>query len=189
MPARTTHNRRSLRLRSYDYAQAGAYFVTIVAKDRVCLFGHIADGHMHLSEAGAIVAGTWDRLPSHYPYSETDAFVVMPNHVHGVLILRADGRHQAVGRHQANVRAGFKPAPTGEISLVARHPATEIVRAFKTFSARRVNVLHDSPGSSLWQRNYYAHVVRGEAELDHIRRYIAENPLRWARDSENPAGH
>jgi len=108
-----------------------------------------------------------------------DGFVVMPNHVHGIIVLTDDS---AVG-------AGLKPAPT------KMHALPEIVRAFKTFSARAINACQGLRGASVWQRNYYEHVVRDESDLSRIRKYIEENPARWAEDGNNPvvwdrrAGH
>ena len=144
-----------MRLPGYDYAQPGAYFVTICTRDHASLFGAIADGMISLTVRGRIVRNTWLRLPEHYPV-ELDAFVVMPNHVHGIIVIPSVG-------------AGFKPAPT----------LSEIVRAFKTFSARRI-------GHPVWQRNFYEHIVRSEAALERIRQYIVDNPARWAFDRENP---
>ncbi len=93
------HHRRSIRLKGYDYSQAGAYFVTVCAKDRACLFGKVVDGWMRLNDAGRIVQATWDGLPFHYGGVEIDEFVVMPNHVHGIILLT-----------DRDVGADFKPA-------------------------------------------------------------------------------
>ena len=82
------HHRRSIRLKGYDYSQAGAYFVTICTKDRGCLFGEIIDGEMVLNPFGEVVQACWDDLPRHYPHVELDAFVIMPNHLHGIIIIR-----------------------------------------------------------------------------------------------------
>ena len=180
--------RRSIRLPGYDYAQAGAYFVTIVTKDRMCLFGEIVDRKMLPNQFGPIVQSTWNDLPEHYPAVECDSFVVMPNHVHGIIELAhggADGdsdvgsglkpaRGVAAGPNP--LRAGFKPAPT----------LAEIIRAFKTFSARRTNGMRNTPGVPLWQRNYYEHIIRSDDELMRIREYIANNPPQWEMDQENP---
>ena len=175
--------RRSIRLPGYDYAQAGGYFVTIVTSNRACLFGETLEGQMRSNEYGRVIQLAWNELPGHYSTIECDAFVVMPNHVHGIIILREDkgvgvsyvgaglkpARGVATGPN--SLRAGLKPAPT----------LAEIIRAFKTFTARRVNEIRNAGGVALWQRNYYEHVVRGENELNRIREYIANNPLsgRW----------
>ncbi len=120
---------------------------------------------MRLNDAGRIAQATWDGLPEHYPNVELGAFVAMPNHVHGVIVLND------------RVGAGLKPAPT----------VPEIVRALKTFSARRINEMRGTPGVSVWQRNYFEHVIRNEESLNRIRQYILDNPARWALDQENTA--
>ncbi len=181
-----TQRRRALRLRDFDYTQAAAYFVTVCTHHRACLFGEILDGKMHLHEPGRIVQAAWQALPQHYPHLCLDAFVVMPNHVHGVIIL-APAEDARVGLTAAgDVGAGFKPAPTEFPTVARRHGLPEIVRAFKTFSARRVNAARAALGKPLWQRNYYEHVVRNEDDLSRIREYIDLNPLQWDLDRENP---
>lgn len=175
------HHRRSIRLQNYDYASPGAYYITLCVKNRECLFGEIVDGTMRLNPYGTIVNAVWHGLPNHYPHVELDAWVIMPNHVHGIIVL-AD----------TPVGAGFKPAPTDPAkpaptaTPTKRHGLPEIVRAFKTFSARRINDMRKTPGTSIWQRNYYEHIVRSEASLNRIRHYIINNPTRWAVDHENP---
>jgi hypothetical protein len=146
--------RRAMRLREFDYAQAAAYFVTVCTHHRSCLFGEITDGTMHLHDPGRIVQAAWQALPEHYPHVQLDAFVVMPNHVHGVIIL-APTEDARVGLTAAgDVGAGFKPAPTSmepvsATTVARRHGLPEIVRAFKTFSARRVNAARATPGIPL----------------------------------------
>ncbi len=167
------HHRRSIRLRGYDYTQAGAYFVTLCTRDRACILGEVDNGRVNLTAFGHIVAASWQDLPSHYPFVTLDAFVVMPNHVHGIIMINAN----------VPVGAGLKPAPT----IARNHALPEIVRALKTFSARRINALRQTPGTPVWQRNYYEHVVRTEGDLNRIREYILANPLQWAHDEENPA--
>jgi len=158
------HHRRSIRLKGYDYGQAGAYFVTIVTRDRECLFGDVVDGKMLLSNAGQMVQTVWENLPNHYANVTLDEFVVMPNHVHSVIFLTDNN----------GVGAGLKPAPTTDTK---RHPLSEIVRAFKTFSARHINEQRTMTGVPVWQRNYYEHIIRDESTLHRIREYIVNNPL------------
>ena len=164
--------RRSIRLRGYDYSQAGAYFITICTQGRVCVLGEVVDGRMRLNELGKLTARVWKELPQHYAHVRLDAWVVMPNHVHGIVTLD-------------DVGAGLKPAPTSDGEMV-RHGIPEIVRGFKTFSARRINAVRGTVGTQFWQRNYFEHIIRDESGLDRIRRYIDENPLRWHKDPENP---
>jgi REP element-mobilizing transposase RayT len=166
------HHRQSIRLKDYDYSQAGAYFITICTYRRKCLFGNIANGAMEPNHFGIIIQETWDALPLHYQYIRLDEFVVMPNHVHGIIIFLDD--------LDMNVGAGLKPAPT------RRHGLPEIVRGFKSFSSRSINQLRQSPGSPVWQRNYYEHVIRSQDDLDQARQYILNNPAKWSEDRENP---
>ncbi len=164
------HHRRSIRLKDYDYSQAGAYFVTMCAWHRECLFGEIENGEMRVNEYAGIAQACWDDLPNHYYHIELDAFVIMPNHVHGIVILT----------DEISVGAGLKPAPT------KRHGLSEIIRAFKTFSSRRINETRDNPGCPIWQRNYHERVIRNDEELNRVREYIMHNPAGWAEDEDNP---
>ena len=138
---------------------------------------------------GELVRRCWDRLPQHYGHVSVDAFVIMPNHVHGIIVLMS-----ADVADVADVGAGFKPAPTPTATRSSvpatkppRHALSEVVRAFKTFSARRLNSLRGTPGQPVWQRNYYEQIIRSEGELERIREYIVRNPSDWERDEENPA--
>ncbi|MFH1709071.1 MAG: transposase [Planctomycetota bacterium] len=218
-PAR--HHRSSIRLQGYDYARTGAYFVTICTKDRACLFGAIVDGGMALNDDGRMAQEVWGELPGHYPHMAMDAVTVMPNHIHGIIILTAPvgaGLQPAlfttppVGAGlqpalmpTAEKRAGFKPAPTittttDTANIVAgmqpgpamdtnvkRHSLSEIIRAFKTFSASRINQRRHTPGIPAWRRNYHEHIIRDDGSLNRIREYIANNPAQWGLDRENPA--
>ncbi len=180
--ASQTPRRRNLRLRDYDYAQAGFYFVTICIQNRQCLFGEIIDGAMQLNSAGILVEQAWLELPRHYSHVVLDQFIIMPNHFHGIVTLTdADADADSVGAGlKPDVRAGLKPAPT------KRHGLPEIIRAFKTFSARHINEMRQTPGTSIWQRNYYEHVIRNEADYERIAEYVENNPAKWAEYSLHP---
>ena len=173
----TPKSRKLTRLPDYDYAQPGAYFVTIVSEGRVELFGHIQNDIMCLSVPGGIVWQVWDDLPNHYGYIQLDAFVVMPNHVHGIIILT----------EPAGVGEGLSPSPTnGEPKP---HGLPEIVGQLKSYSTRRINQWRRTPGMTVWQRSFHDRIIRNDRELTATREYIANNPLRWALDTENPANH
>jgi REP element-mobilizing transposase RayT len=163
--------RKRLRMPGHDYAGAGPYFITAVTEGRLALFGDVINEHMRLSRYGAIVENCWADLVNHYSHLTLDEFVVMPNHVHGVMWLRDAGR------------AGLKPAPTNHVR--PQRGLSEIVRALKTFSAKRINELRGTPGVPVWQRNYYERVIRNEREVNAIRDYIGANPLNWQLDREN----
>lgn len=177
-------HRRSIRLRDYDYAKGGAYFVTFVIQDRKCLFGTIAGGQILPNDAGRMVQTVWDSLPSHYAGVESDAFVVMPNHIHGIISL--------VGTEPC-ARSAEKGQPQGVAPTMDRTALSlpDVVHRFKTSTTKRyvdgVKQLGWRGFSGrLWQRNYFEHVIRSEDSLTRIRLYILDNPARWEFDRENP---
>jgi REP element-mobilizing transposase RayT len=204
------HHRRSIRLKGYDYTQPGAYFVTICTYDREGLFGHVVDGHMVLNACGEMVRACWREIPDHFPHVALDAFVVMPNHVHGILWIVGDvGARHAVPLHNAETIPKPHAVPlhnaetTPNPHAVTLHNAETIpnqkqfgkpvpgsiptiIGAFKSAVTRRINALRGTPGTQVWQRNYWEHIIRTERTLNAVRRYIAENPLRWHLDRENP---
>jgi putative transposase len=181
------HRRASPRLKKYDYSNPGGYFVTILTHDRVNLFADAISSNIlgetvvNLTSCGKIAEFTWLDLPNHNPEIELDAFVIMPNHVHGIIIIK----DMAVDEMEESVRAGSEPALTEH----RRHSLSEIIRQFKTFSARRMNELRQTPGQPVWHRSYYDRIIRNQSELQRIRLYIEDNPRRWAEDEENPDGH
>ena len=181
------HHRRSIRLKDYDYSQAGAYFVTVCTRDRQCLLATMTGDTAVPTEIGCLVQSAWHELRQHYAHVELDKFVVMPNHLHGIIVLTDDGRRGGVGVRVGAAGAGFKlPESHRENERPIRHGLPEIVRALKTFSARRINSLLGTPSVPFWQRNYYEHVIRNEKEWDEIAAYTADNPLNWATDPDNP---
>jgi putative transposase len=160
--------RRNIRLRSYDYSWHGAYFVTICTHDKQSLFGNIIDNKMSLNPCGEIADSSWKDIPRHYPEVNNEVFITMPNHVHGIIIIQ-DLR-----------RVSPRLTPT------KWHPLPEIVRAFKSYSSRKINELRHLPGLPVWQRGYYEHVIRSEEEFTQIGEYILFNAARWETDRENP---
>ncbi|NIS78648.1 MAG: transposase [Anaerolineales bacterium] len=158
-------NRRSNRLKGYDYTQPGAYFVTVCTVDHRNIFGEIMGGDIHLNVFGRIVRVCWLWLSNHYKYVELDQWILMPNHIHGILTV--SGR-----------RGGSRTAPTNP----PRKPLGRLIGAFKTVSSKWINEIRASPGIPLWQRNYYDRVIRNQGELDRIRQYIDDNPQNWELD-------
>jgi len=277
------HHRRSIRLKGYDYSRPGAYFITIVAQDRACLFGKVVDGVMHLSEVGQIVAESWQWLAAQYDYVTLDAWVVMPNHLHGIIVITDQGGDDGGGGGDDGGRGGnnggrggddgggggSRTAPTANTPTASNAPTApdaptvnaptapdaptvnaptapdaptvnaptapdaptvnaptapdaptvnaptapdaptvnaptanaptvnaptapakrktvgRLVGAFKTVSTKRINDQRGTPGAQVWQRDFYEHIIRDAAALARIRRYIVENPARWASDPEN----
>jgi len=187
---RFKHHRHSIRLRGYDYTQIGAYFITIAthASRRECLFGGIADGEMRLNELGRVVAECWDALPAHFPNVELDEFVVMPNHLHGIVVIGDDasaGRGEAFFCTTKNA-SPLQPQPSPPSHGTASGSVGAIIQNFKSVSTRKINALRDTAGAPVWHRNYYEHIVRNEKSLNAIRKYISANSANWANDDENP---
>ncbi len=176
-----TRARKNLRLKQYDYSTPGAYFVTVCVQDRRSLFGDVRDSVMELNSAGSMIQEWWQKLPSKYPDIEVDTHVVMPNHFHGIVTI--------VGADPC-----VRPDMSGNTTQGAHvgAPLHTVVQWFKSMTTNQYirgvkqgewPVFH----GKLWQRNYYEHVIRNDNELLKIREYIANNPLQWALDRENPA--
>jgi len=175
------YHRRSIRLKDYDYTQSGAYFVTICTHQRECLLGEIdANGNMIRSPYGEIIEDEWFKTAIIRPYVELDAFVVMPNHIHGIILITSG---EPVGATQ-------RVAPTSIDHHNPKGPKSKslgaIVGSFKSTVSRRINELRETPGALVWQRDYYDVIIRNEAMLNARRHYIETNPARWAFDDNNP---
>jgi REP element-mobilizing transposase RayT len=174
--------RRSIRLPGRDYSRENAYFVTVSTVGKTCVLGDIVNGALMPSDSGRIIADEWAALGKRFAAVYLDAWVVMPNHLHGIVWLRPESAQQQGAQQRAPTRPGQPPGvPTG------RKPLGQIVGAFKTAVMRRINQRDGTPGQTIWQRNYYERVVRDQAELNRIRTYIRENPWKWMGDPENPA--
>lgn len=180
---REIYHRRLLRLKGYDYTQTGAYFVTIVLQNRLCLFGDIVGTEMQLNQAGEIVCRIWETLPNRFPTITIDTFVVMPNHLHGIII---------INQRPVPVGAGLVPAQNVDAQSADTLPALgDVIGAYKSLTTveytRGVKMMKWTPFyRRLWQRNYYEHIIRNDDSLNYIRQYIIDNPGQWAFDKENP---
>ena len=174
---RNKHHRRSIRLKGYDYSQPGAYFVTICVDQRQCLFGDVVDEQMILNQYGAIVADEWQKSPTIRREIELDAWVVMPNHFHGIVIITND----SVG---ANGRSPLQR--DGSPLQMKPKSLSSLMAGFKSVTTKKINILRDAPGTKLWQRNYYEHIIRNQDTIDKIRHYIVNNPISWSIDQLHP---
>jgi len=176
MPSDSSKNyRRSIRLQEYDYTQAGAYFLTICADERKSMFGKIVDGEIKLNQVGEAVKDEWLKTSAIRENVELDEYVIMPNHFHAILWI-LEGRGTA------------RRAPTFEqFGKPVAGSVPTIVRSFKSAVTKSTNNIRRH-SSLVWQRNYYEHVVRNEADLNRIREYIIFNPVRWQFDRDNPDG-
>jgi REP element-mobilizing transposase RayT len=186
-----SNQRRSIRLKYYNYRQSGAYFVTIVTQDRRCLFGDVVNGKMRLNDPGHMVLAVWEDLSSNYLGVETDHFVAMPNHVHGVIVLVGVGARTSAD--SGGQPQGVAPTKTGSADAIVTRclSLSDVIHRFKTLTTQRYALGVNGFGWTrfnhrLWQRNYFEHVIRNEESLLRIRQYIADNPARWEFDRENP---
>lgn len=164
--------RRSIRIKDYLYTDDGAYYVTICTHQKQCLFGTITDDGVWLSNFGTIVVEEWEKTAQLRDYVKLDAFVIMPNHVHGIIIIQGDKNVGA--RCIAPLPRKFGPLESKSLST--------IVGTFKAAVTRQINRYRNTPSAKIWQRNYYERVIRNDSELNKIRNYIHTNPARWQED-------
>ena len=181
------HQRRSIRLREFDYAREGAYFVTVCAQGRECLFGEVVAGLLAQNESGGMIAAWWRKIPEKFGNARLDEYVVMPDHFHG--IIRIVGADPCV-RPEFDLGVGNQGAHMGA-------PLPTIVQWFKTMTTNAyIHGVHNNQwppfSGRLWQRNYYEHILRDDNELQQLRDYVAGNPGRWGvangcpENMENP---
>ena len=207
-------HRRSIRLKGYDYATAGAYFLTVCIQGRECLLGGISGGKMVLNDAGAMVDEFWQKLTEKFPHSRLDQYSIMPNHFHGIIWIggaaprvhpAGDGKGPVGADPRVRPDVGFitndKTGDAGQGGHMGMGqggpmgpPLRGIVQWFKTMTTNayiRAVKNHAWPpfAGRLWQRNYYERIIRNADELHRARRYIENNPARWETDRENPANH
>ncbi|HEY5593313.1 MAG TPA: transposase [Paludibacter sp.] len=194
------HHRRSIRLKGYDYSRAGLYFITICCQDRICRFGHVDNGEMVLNEFGQIAYNEWCNLPKRFANFELDVFQIMPNHMHGIIVLNnavgagftpaqngnnpendTPAQNVAVAQNETDIIqwAGASPAPTTNASI------SDIVGAYKSLVANGCLDIYKSNNKTmgkLWQRDYYEHIIRNEQSYQTITNYIIDNPAKWNED-------
>ena len=175
------HHRRSIRIKNYDYSKNGYYFITICSKDRECIFGNLnvgallacAQNMIELSNAGKILDKHWNNIPNQFENVILDEYIIMPNHIHGIIIIDKDRAHD-------KDRAQASSAPT----------IGKIMRSFKSKSAmeylKHIQNNDFNLSRKIWQRNYYEHIIRDDNELEKIREYIVNNPYKWDEDKDNP---
>lgn len=170
------HHRRSIRLKGHDYSKTGAYFVTVCTQNRECLFGDVIEGEMQVNKIGQIVEDQWRKTILIRPQIRLDAYIVMPNHFHGIIFI--------VG----NRRGVLQYAPTRDRQSFRSPSQTmgAIIRGFKSAAVKEINSFRGTPVLPVWQRNYHERIVWDDNELNRIREYITLNPARWAEDEENP---
>ena len=168
------NNRKSLRLKNYNYSLPGAYFVTICTYHKKGILSDIINNEIELNQFGKIIENEWMKTAQIRNNVELDEYIIMPNHFHGILFIKSRGVLQY--------------APTTNKFHSPSQNIGSIIRGFKSATTKRINQLRNMPENPVWQRNYYEHVIRSENELNCIREYIKNNPLRWQYDKENPIG-
>jgi putative transposase len=188
------HHRRSIRLKGYDYSSEGAYYVTIVTQGRECLFGEIIDGEVHLNKYGEIVQKWWNEIPIHFPTVELGAFIIMPNHVHGIIFITAERRGEVVSPRDIpnnnilDANADGTDDQGGETPPLPKPTLGQIVAYFKYQSTKEMNRIEtENAITKFWQRNYYEHIIRDEKDLQNKTDYINANPSLWDEDDNNPS--
>lgn len=165
------YRRNSLRLKGFDYSQAGEYFVTICTRERACKLAQVEAGRSVLSPAGDIVEQTWRWIQEQHEHIELGDFVVMPNHLHGILIIRESRR------------GGSRTAPTERRKVKG---LGRLIGAFKTVSTKHINEMNNTPGEIFWQRNFYDHIIRDDVDYFFVEQYIRLNPILWDFDVNHP---
>jgi len=208
--------RKQLRLKDYDYSACGYYFVSVCVKDKACLLGRVENDEMILNECGEVVRAVWLRIPQRFSGVELNAFIVMPNHFHAIVAIEDRVIFTALSYDEAGLLSPLNNASKGDprsplrslARPVAGSPRPDrsvnlpvgagsprplrfvtlgnVIGYFKHQSAKRINVLRGREGEPLWQRGYYDHVIRNDADHLRVLDYIDNNPLDWALDEENP---
>jgi putative transposase len=196
-----THHRRTIRLKGYDYSKPGMYFITICCHNHELRFGHIDNNQMHLNKFGIIAQNEWYKLPERFRNLQLDAFQIMPNHIHAIIIITEPtvGATLAVaptthdGQTVAPVDDGQTVAPVDEFGAGASPAPTDgvgnIVGAYKSlvaFECLKICNSENKQMGKLWQRNYYEHIIRNHKSYQIIEQYITNNPTKWNKDKFSP---
>ena len=185
------HHRHSIRLKGYDYSREGAYYVTIVTQGRECLFGNMVEKEMNLNKAGQMIVKWWNELPNKFPKMMLGEYVVMPNHIHGIIIIEENvGEDLRACPDDSKIKSAQTGEHAGSPLQKPNAPLSQIIQWFKTMTTneyiRGVERSDWAPfAGKLWQRNYYERIIRNEKELKQKSDYIAGNPWRWDEDQEN----
>ena len=187
------HHRRSIRLKGYDYSQAGLYFITLCCYKRTCLFGDVVNGEMVFNEYGTIACNEWLNTPNIRKNVELDVFIIMPNHIHGIIIITGGGGSRTPDQPPDTRKGGLHPPymDKGECNSPQRSPQRSplrgpsqdigaIIRGYKSSVTKQLNLLNIA--GTVWQRNYWEHIIRIERSYQRISEYIINNPAKWNDD-------
>ncbi len=189
-------NRKVIRLKGYDYSLAGAYFVTICTYNSFCSLGHVKEGIVILSTIGKKADKFWQEISAHHGNTQLDGFIVMPNHVHGIIMIsdqdtnsrgvQLNAPDRSAGNPTHSSRGVYLNAPTHHVRISPRKNTLSVI--IRTYKSALTNWCRKNGFSNFkLQRNYYEHIIRSEKELSRIREYIQNNPINWELDRENPS--
>jgi len=176
------HHRRSIRRKGYDYSSGGAYFVTLCTFQRQCLFGQIVDGEMQLNEIGQIVVEEWLQSRMIRKEIDFDQWVIMPNHLHGIVLIEPTDPVGANGCLPTKEDHSHRMVPS-----MKKRSLPSLIAGYKSSTTKRINTLRNAAGTPVWQRNYYEHIIRSDNSLQYIQQYIQNNPATWQDDRLNPS--
>lgn len=179
------HHRKSIRLKGYDYSQAGLYFLTICVKNAEYLFGNITDGEMCLNQLGEIAQAEWLKTAEIRSNIRLHESVIMPNHMHGIIEIIPYGADciRPIDNHDLqSIDEMGSVLLCGEGRMQSAPTLGNIVKGYKSAVTRRINELRDTPGGVVWLRNYYEHIIRNESAYLYISEYVQTNPQRWQQD-------
>jgi len=182
------HNRHSIRLQGYDYSQSGAYFITICTDKKKNYFGEIVNGDVKLNLEGQYAFHQWKMIPQRFGNVEVDEFIIMPNHIHGIIVIRS-GRGEGSDNKDLSGKQRLLSDPSPlqaheKIQLNGTVPGSigAIVQNFKSNISRKINALPKMQGVTIWQKNFYDHIIRDEEDYARIVEYIRNNPRDWEQD-------
>jgi putative transposase len=179
------HKRQSIRLRDYDYSQTGAYFVTICAYHRQMLFGSISNGDMQVNIFGQIALDEWIKTEFVRPNIIIDECVIMPNHIHGIIIIQSTSQPQTTPNESVGASRRLAQQARSQSNHVLTAPPSgslgAIIAQYKSVVTKRIHKLHGEK-IPVWQRNYYERIIRDEHGLNRARQYIIDNPKNWEGD-------
>ncbi|MBM4161168.1 MAG: transposase [Ignavibacteria bacterium] len=184
-PKRWRTGRQSIRLQGYDYSSEGSYYITVCTHNRECQLGDVVNDEMRLSRIGEIVWECWLEIPKHFSDVTLDEYQIMPNHVHGIVVIWGNHRRDLINQIPTGIHpAGFRTQTNWPLMKNPKQTLGKVIRHFKASASK---IIHDRGFPEFgWQSRFHDHIIRSDEELDRIRQYIRNNPLNWSLDDENP---
>ena len=186
------HHRKSIRLKGYDYSQKGAYFITICTQDRECLFGDVIKKQMILNQNGNIAWNCWFELFKTFTNLRSPAFVIMPNHIHGIIIIQYQVKNHQTSEDKFDCRGLIHQTPDMDLAqqsdwILMKNPSLTLGKVIRHFKAQvTIKIRNNGATHFQWQRNYHEEIIRNRKKLEQKRNYIINNPSDWEVDEDNP---